>query len=500
MPTRTKITLSLGLLGLLLVFTLTYLIKPISDADFFWHVATGKWILQHHTIPQPDPFAYTSPAGTSLRQEVILGGYWLSQVLYALLYEYGGDAGIIALRVMVVVIIGYGFTRHFQHRLVDPSVVLVLVLLFFSVHLPVFALERPHTMSFILFLFSIVFLEEFNDRPVTEPKALLIRGLLFGSVFFLWSCLHPGYILGALVLAVWTINGLLYALRSGTMATVPTIAVVVTGSLGGMLIRGGKIFSFDAIREMVSPSSKYLLFNYEQMSTLKYFLLFKNEVIIVYWALMLLAVVPLLQLVRLKRYHLAVLLAGTTCFAFFHIRYIPFFLIVLILSLADARWLFETRPRRRILFGASVAVALYLVSFHLTNIKNFAEYGLVRNEIFPVRAADYILAAGELGPNMFNDAISGGYLAWRLFPRYQVFTDGRTLNETAYLDSMGFSLGGDFWRNIAGKYGISFIVLTKIGSAGSYDDLVSRIESDPGWTVVYQDEHSSVLKQLETIR
>src|SRR5439155_2253168 len=31
-----------------------------ADTDFWWHLKTGQYIVQHHPLPIPDPFAYTT--------------------------------------------------------------------------------------------------------------------------------------------------------------------------------------------------------------------------------------------------------------------------------------------------------------------------------------------------------------------------------------------------------------------------------------------------------
>src|SRR3970040_255321 len=29
------------------------------DTDTWWHLRTGQWIVEHHAVPQTDPFSYT---------------------------------------------------------------------------------------------------------------------------------------------------------------------------------------------------------------------------------------------------------------------------------------------------------------------------------------------------------------------------------------------------------------------------------------------------------
>src|SRR6185437_13261423 len=32
----------------------------VTDADIWWHMRTGEWILQHHQVPHVDPFSATT--------------------------------------------------------------------------------------------------------------------------------------------------------------------------------------------------------------------------------------------------------------------------------------------------------------------------------------------------------------------------------------------------------------------------------------------------------
>ena len=32
----------------------------IADTDFWWHLKTGQYIVERHSLPVPDPFAYTT--------------------------------------------------------------------------------------------------------------------------------------------------------------------------------------------------------------------------------------------------------------------------------------------------------------------------------------------------------------------------------------------------------------------------------------------------------
>src|SRR5689334_6547249 len=58
---------------------------PIADTDFWWHLKTGQYVAERHTLPAPDPFAYTTamaaanPGEASVRR-FNLTHEWLSQL------------------------------------------------------------------------------------------------------------------------------------------------------------------------------------------------------------------------------------------------------------------------------------------------------------------------------------------------------------------------------------------------------------------------------------
>ena len=73
-----------ALAALLLIALFT---SESSDTDTWWHLKTGQYILQHHKLPVPDPFAWTTYLGTpaypgeETTRYFNLTHEWLSQVL-----------------------------------------------------------------------------------------------------------------------------------------------------------------------------------------------------------------------------------------------------------------------------------------------------------------------------------------------------------------------------------------------------------------------------------
>src|SRR5437763_631650 len=81
-----------GLLTLVLA-GLAFLLgcQELFDADAWWHLRAGRWILEHRAIPRVDPFTF----GAAGRPWIDL--QWTFQVALALAFAAGGVPGTIVL-------------------------------------------------------------------------------------------------------------------------------------------------------------------------------------------------------------------------------------------------------------------------------------------------------------------------------------------------------------------------------------------------------------------
>lgn len=50
-------------------------VGPIRSYDFFWHLATGRWIVEHRALPQFDPFTLAAA------HVPWINGEWLYQIV-----------------------------------------------------------------------------------------------------------------------------------------------------------------------------------------------------------------------------------------------------------------------------------------------------------------------------------------------------------------------------------------------------------------------------------
>jgi len=71
-------------------------LRPLTDPDIGWHVATGLWMIEHGTVPYPDPFASTG--GTWIAYS------WLPEVVYAAIFKWRGFFGLQILQLLSILV------------------------------------------------------------------------------------------------------------------------------------------------------------------------------------------------------------------------------------------------------------------------------------------------------------------------------------------------------------------------------------------------------------
>ena len=65
--------------------------QALGDGDTWSHVATGEWIIAHGAAPHADPFSFSMPGAPWTAHE------WLSELMLALAFRFGGWSGVVLL-------------------------------------------------------------------------------------------------------------------------------------------------------------------------------------------------------------------------------------------------------------------------------------------------------------------------------------------------------------------------------------------------------------------
>jgi hypothetical protein len=160
-----------------------------SDFDLGWHIRTGEWILQHHAVPQTDPFSGT------LTGKPWQAYSWLFEVLLTKLVQHLGLVGIVAYTSAMVMAISMSLFHLVRRLQGDFS---LSVLLAFSTGFSLSHLYTPRPWLFTILFFTL----ELNILMHARRTGRLRELLFLPLIFCLWANIHIEYIDGLLVLGL----------------------------------------------------------------------------------------------------------------------------------------------------------------------------------------------------------------------------------------------------------------------------------------------------------
>jgi hypothetical protein len=153
------------------------------------------------------------------------------------------------------------------------------------------------------------------------------------------------------------------------------------------------------------------------------------------------------------------------------------------------------RPRtQRILNWTLLGLVVVLYPLEASHFITGGSLASNERTQFPEGAAAY-LKHHSLPRNVFANYPWGGYLIWKLYPRYRDFIDGRanTLFDTAVLnDYLTASGGGGGWSEVLDRRQVGTVVV----SPGA--PLTQVLGENTGWKQVYADGTATVFVRRHT--
>src|ERR1700722_18637465 len=194
-PSNTISWLKAATLLLVAVCLLGLFSTEIEDTDFWWHLRTGQYIAESHSLPVPDPFAYTASAAAAYHGEEQVRHFnltheWLSQVLMYAVYAVAGFPGIVLAR--AVLLAGLcGLAGFLAARLSDRFYAGIAAACCTTSLGVTFAADRPGVVTFLGVAVFVTLLELRRGWWALPPLALL------------WSNCHGGFLLGWVVLLAY---------------------------------------------------------------------------------------------------------------------------------------------------------------------------------------------------------------------------------------------------------------------------------------------------------
>jgi hypothetical protein len=440
-------------------------LSRLGDNSFFWHLQTGRWILDHG-IPRGDPYSFSAPGVHWVAQS------WLAEVLYGLADRAAGGFGI-RLLVAVTGALITALTYRLVLRLCGDHLVAVgLTLAAIGCSFTLWS-ARPLFLGLLAFV-VLLWIVEVPDSPLGRRPRLSIPVLMW-----LWANVHGTFALGFLFLALhlagrWLDRASPWKDRERllTQAAVLAVALTLVNPYGFdllvfpvHLLGRGEILR--QVTEWRAPRPGSV-----------------QGIMLAVWGVVFIACL-LLGRRRLSRRDLLVSLP---------------FLILAVMSLRNiavaplagvvvaARALAPRVPRsaagtplNRIVAGALLALAV------LWGAQAAGEPDFDLHD-YPVAAMRFVSDHGLLGQRLMTDDRWGGYLILADWPRQKVFVDDRyDMYPLPVLhDSFRFSDADSSWPEILDRWNIDVVVWRR-GAA-----ITQKIAADARWERRYEDGVAAV--------
>ena len=484
----------LAVLALFLFFFISFLQIHVYNYDFWWHLATGKYIVENKSLPQNDPFSYTSHETFSQRKSIILKGNWLAEVIFYKVYMLLDLKGIIILRSLLLLLFLFFVFLSIKKQGASDLVALILIAGVFILAKN-FPGERPQLFTFVVFSSIFYLIEDFRLRR--SKKIFFIPVLIL-----VLSNMHPGYIVCIFLISLYLSGeGVLYVLKKDfSNEGFRALFIVWILTIMFALLNPNGLSAFREIFFIGKHTEGIVEF----MPT---FYIYTNKFKPIDYSYIIFLIFSLLSVRYFRKIglvHMLVLIVFTVM-SFVAIRYVIFYMCVAAPILAKIinnlkeerifkRFLGILKPREGFLYLITCIFGIFLI---FNSIPALARYEFRADTFFatPKGAADF-LENIQIKGNMFNEYGFGGYLIWRLYPDKKVFIDGRSLEPDVYdeyrIVASASIEQNQSWEDTMRRYNISYIVMPPLMPRGEIYPLVEELLERKDWTLIYNDQLSLI--------
>lgn len=468
--------IALSHLFLLLALGVFWFSYTLADPDLWGHIRFGQDMLTAGTVVQSDLYSYRSQPGFWINHE------WLSEVVFAVLYNHLGISGLIGFKAIVSLAI-VGLCYAHMRRFGTDGLAAIFLIALLSVPFRLGLNEiRPQLFTYLLFLLVLLALE--------RASAGRARWLVFlPALFAAWVNLHGGVLAGAGVVGVWVAmralqwHRLVGNRRKERLGEIARLTLLPVACGLALLVNPYRatLIGF-LLRTATVPRPE--ISEWAPLS-------FSSFPGVLFLALLALAIAALVASRRNRSPEAIVIFATTVVMAISSNRHYPLFALALVVlvgeHIADV-WNRRTPAAfSRVVQSRGVAFLCLATAVVFLTIAP-AQFTCIRIEpfyfAFPARGVAWLRESGVHG-NMAVPFDWGEYVLWHLGPRVKVSIDGRreTLYpEESYRESLDFEHGTRVWNALL-KSSPTDLVLAQSGSPTT-----NLLSQTPGWQPVYQDE------------
>jgi hypothetical protein len=498
-----------GLFAVFAIFVfLASTFKITGDDDFFWHLATGRYIVEHKVVPDTDVFGFATQGVEWIPFE------WGWDVLTYGLYNIAGYNTILVFRSLAFVFIFFLYFLLLRKFKVNTFIIwLVLFTLLVAV---IDRLSpRPHVITYIFFITVIYILTSFKyfDRDKYAKKLYFLP-----LIFFIWCNMHMGVMAGGLFLFVFTVSELIiyfYPRKFSTneikplsQAHLKILLIVSVLSALALLVNPHGIHTYiyaydhtkmkmlETVNEWRSPfDTMYGSF----VTTLYKVFLFGGLLILIYAYIK-------------KDLFFALIYVVLFFYSIRAIRFTVDYELLITFFLAITLNYFMLRMGNSNIwkstvnylgYNNSVKVILALFTLYICfQIPNNNIYGTLKyyrvfgwginDEFIPVQLFNF-MKENNIKGTPFNQFGTGGYLVWN-FPDQKNFIDSRNLNDRIFNEYNSIMVKAPGFEKKMEKYGFDYVIYLDPDLIRRQNEMkqiiVSYLSTNPEWKLVFWDDKS----------
>ena len=498
-----------------LAYALIAGLRTVADLDLGWQLATGRWIVQHHSIPSADVLSFTARG-----QEWIYPV--LSQVFLYCCYIVGGYSLLSWLAATACVLTIACLLRR------GGAVTALLA----AIAVPLIAARtQPRAEIFTEVLFAVFLSVLWHYHRSGQASLWFLPFLMC-----LWANLHPGFIAGLVMCAAYVAlefgdaavknlrpAALMRLRHAGPWLGATALAtflnpwgvriyVAVARQAGALGTHSQWISEWSVLR--ITPAKLLDILAWRDPNS-------------ALWWLILAAILAALLAIYKRRIAPALLLAASVYIVIHAVRMkAPFASLVVVVGgsiLGDALrpgWLQRLIERSKassivkaeavtvlflaavVLFVAVRASDLVTDRYYLATPEQFSYFGAGPSYWYPSEATAFVLRE-RLPGNIFNDYNSGGFLTWALSPSYPDYIDGRAIpfGDTMFLHSKDLltqPLDSPDWQKESENRKLNTVFLSMDHELSPSLDQLHTYCTSKQWRPVYLDTHAAIFVRVSS--
>jgi len=480
---------------LLYVLTIYYIFQwPIVayDNDLWYHLNSGRYILEHKAIPKDSFFSFISPP----REWVDY--FWLFQVLVYKVYSFFDYHGLVFLRAILfltVVSIILSFFFKGQQNNKPYLYITIIFSLYFLLFLQRYVFVRPHMFTY-LFIALFLYILELKPKKVFYLPALAI----------LWTNLHGIiYPIMLLIVLAYLVEFFISHIKDKThiqknelfyiIPLILSIAAVYLTPHGSNLTWVPLIptgFASLYIREL-----QYITMDDLFSFQIKTLVISDQTIFNLLFIVACLAVITVLFRRNGRISHFLMFAGGIVLLTKGYRFRFEFALLVMPVLKDFWQSVFLVNLSKKIKEPVKIFFIIMIMIIPLVYVKsiftNLPKFPFSHRNL--PHGITVFLQKVNTGGNVLNHPNNGGYLQWMLYPRYKIFMDMEVpflfTNEDFYTVQNVYS-NKVFLERVIFQYSPSFITVSIKNH--SFKELISDF---PQYRIVFFDDHEVLYANSE---